>query len=141
MIIIDEMSMVDISLMHALLMAIQVGTRLVLVGDVNELPSVGPGRVLKDIIDSQCFCVVQLNKIFRQATESDIVVNAHKINAGQDAQIDNKSKDFFFLKRYDADVIVASIVYLVQKKLSSPMWMRSHWIFRCLLPCGKDCWG
>lgn len=116
-IIIDEMSMVDISLMHALLTAVQVGTRLILVGDVNQLPSVGPGRVLKDIIDSQCFCVVKLNKIFRQATESDIVVNAHKINAGQEISINNDSKDFFFLKRYDADVIVASIVYLVQKKL------------------------
>lgn len=116
-IIIDEMSMVDISLMHALLTAVQVGTRLILVGDVNQLPSVGPGRVLKDIIDSQCFCVVKLNKIFRQATESDIVVNAHKINAGQEISINNNSKDFFFLKRYDADVIVASIVYLVQKKL------------------------
>lgn len=116
-IIIDEMSMVDISLMHALLSAIQVGTRLILVGDVNQLPSVGPGSVLKDIIDSQAFCVVKLNKIFRQATESDIVVNAHKINAGQEVSIDNKSRDFFFLKRYDADVIVASIVYLVQKKL------------------------
>lgn len=116
-IIIDEMSMVDISLMHALLTAVQVGTRLIFVGDVNQLPSVGPGRVLKDIIDSQCFCVVKLNKIFRQATESDIVVNAHKINAGQEISINNNSKDFFFLKRYDADVIVASIVYLVQKKL------------------------
>lgn len=116
-IIIDEMSMVDISLMHALLSAVQVGTRLILVGDVNQLPSVGPGSVLKDIIDSQAFCVVKLNKIFRQATESDIVVNAHKINAGEEVAIDNKSKDFFFLKRYDADVIVASIVYLVQKKL------------------------
>lgn len=116
-IIIDEMSMVDISLMHALLTAAQVGTRLILVGDVNQLPSVGPGRVLKDIIDSQCFCVVKLNKIFRQATESDIVVNAHKINAGEEISINNNSKDFFFLKRYDADVIVASIVYLVQKKL------------------------
>lgn len=116
-IIIDEMSMVDISLMHALLTAVQVGTRLILVGDVNQLPSVGSGRVLKDIIDSQCFCVVKLNKIFRQATESDIVVNAHKINAGQEISINNNSKDFFFLKRYDADVIVASIVYLVQKKL------------------------
>ena len=116
-IIIDEMSMVDISLMHALLTAVQVGTRLILVGDVNQLPSVGPGRVLKDIIDSQCFCVVKLNKIFRQATESDIVVNAHKINAGEEININNNSKDFFFLKRYDADVIVASIVYLVQKKL------------------------
>lgn len=116
-IIIDEMSMVDISLMHALLTAVQVGTRLILVGDVNQLPSVGPGRVLKDIIDSQCFCVVKLNKIFRQATESDIVVNAHKINAGEEISINNNSKDFFFLKRYDADVIVASIIYLVQKKL------------------------
>lgn len=116
-IIIDEMSMVDISLMHALLTAVQVGTRLILVGDVNQLPSVGSGRVLKDIIDSQCFCVVKLNKIFRQATESDIVVNAHKINAGEEISINNNSKDFFFLKRYDADVIVASIVYLVQKKL------------------------
>lgn len=116
-IIIDEMSMVDISLMHALLCAVQVGTRLILVGDVNQLPSVGAGSVLKDIIDSHAFCVVELNKIFRQATESDIVVNAHRINAGLDVATDNKSKDFFFLKRYDADVIVASIVYLVQKKL------------------------
>lgn len=116
-IIIDEMSMVDISLMHALLSAIQIGTRLILVGDVNQLPSVGPGSVLKDIISSECFCVVKLNKIFRQASESDIVVNAHKINKGESVRIDNKSKDFFFLKRYDADVIVASIVYLVQKKL------------------------
>ena len=116
-IIIDEMSMVDISLMHALLLAVQVGTRLILVGDVNQLPSVGPGSVLKDIIDSQAFCVVKLSKIFRQATESDIVVNAHKINAGEEVAIDNKSKDFFFLKRYDADIIVGSIVYLVQKKL------------------------
>lgn len=116
-IIIDEMSMVDISLMHALLRAVQTGTRLILVGDVNQLPSVGPGSVLKDIIDSGAFCVVKLNKIFRQATESDIVVNAHKINAGQEVALDNKSRDFFFLKRYDADVIVASIVYLVRKKL------------------------
>ena len=116
-VIIDEMSMVDISLMHALLSAVQVGTRLILVGDVNQLPSVGPGSVLKDIIESQQFCVVQLNKIFRQASESDIVVNAHKINAGEMVRMDNKSKDFFFLKRYDADVIIASIVYLVQKKL------------------------
>lgn len=116
-IIIDEMSMVDISLMHALLLAVQVGTRLILVGDVNQLPSVGPGRVLKDVIDSQCFPMVKLNKIFRQATESDIVMNAHKINRGELVKTDNKSKDFFFLKRYDADVILASIVYLVQTKL------------------------
>ena len=116
-IIIDEMSMVDISLMHALVSAIQVGTRFIMVGDVNQLPSVGPGSVLKDIIQSERFGMVQLNKIFRQASESDIVVNAHKINAGESIRMDNKSKDFFFLKRYDAEVILASIVYLVQKKL------------------------
>lgn len=116
-IIIDEMSMVDIFLMHALLSAIQVGTRLVLVGDRNQLPSVGPGSVLKDIIASEKFCVVKLNKIFRQAAESDIVVNAHKINAGQEVALDNKSRDFYFLKRYDAEVIIASLVYLVQTKL------------------------
>ncbi len=116
-IIIDEMSMVDISLMHALLCAISVGTRLILVGDMNQLPSVGPGSVLKDIIHSQCFKVVKLSKIFRQAAESDIVVNAHKINEGKEVALNNKSKDFYFLKRYDADVILASIVYLVQSKL------------------------
>ncbi len=116
-IIIDEMSMVDIFLMHALLSAISVGTRLVLVGDVNQLPSVGPGSVLKDIIRSGAFCVVELNKIFRQATESDIVVNAHKINQGQSVTLDNKSMDFFFLKRYDADVIIRVVIALVQQKL------------------------
>ena len=116
-IIIDEMSMVDLPLMNALLTAIVPGTRLILVGDCNQLPSVGPGSILKDLIASECFPVVMLTRIFRQAQESDIVVNAHKINRGEPVKIDNKSKDFFFLKRYDADVIVAGIVYLVQKKL------------------------
>ena len=82
-IIIDEMSMVDISLMHSLLRAVTVGTRLILVGDVDQLPSVGPGNVLRDIIDSGCFNVVKLTRIFRQAAQSDIIVNAHKINEGQ----------------------------------------------------------
>ena len=109
-IIIDEMSMVDIYLMHALLLAVSVGTRLVLVGDVNQLPSVGPGSVLKDIINSGVFCVVELNKIFRQATESDIVVNAHKINRGEPVSLDNKSMDFFFLKRYDATIIIRVVI-------------------------------
>lgn len=79
-IIIDEVSMVDLFLMHALLSAVSIGTILIMVGDVNQLPSVGPGSVLRDIIHSECFPVVRLNKIFRQASESDIVVNAHKIN-------------------------------------------------------------
>ncbi len=116
-IIIDEMSMVDIYLMHALLSAITVGTRLILVGDVNQLPSVGPGSVLKDIIESECFPVVKLNKIFRQASESDIVVNAHKINHGEHFVLDNKSRDFFFLKRDDANVIISVMLTLIQKKL------------------------
>ena len=98
-IIIDEMSMVDLPLMHALLSAVVPGTRLVLVGDVDQLPSVGPGSVLKDIITSGCFPVVTLTRIFRQAGESDIVVNAHKINAGEPVVLDNKSRDFFFLRR------------------------------------------
>ena len=116
-IIIDEMSMVDLPLMHALLSAVIPGTRLILVGDVNQLPSVGPGSVLKDIIASGRFPVVTLTKIFRQAGESDIVVNAHKINAGEPVILDNKSRDFFFLRRQDADVIISVIITLIQKKL------------------------
>ena len=116
-IIIDEMSMVDIFLMHALLSAIVSGTRLILVGDVNQLPSVGPGSVLKDIISSGQFPVVELVKIFPQASQSDIVVNAHKINQGIPVILDNKSRDFFFLKRYDANVIISIVITLIQKKL------------------------
>ena len=116
-IIIDEMSMVDIFLMHALLSAVVSGTRLILVGDVNQLPSVGPGSVLKDIISSGRFPVVELVKIFRQASQSDIVVNAHKINQGIPVVLDNKSRDFFFLKRYDANVIISIVITLIQKKL------------------------
>lgn len=116
-IIIDEMSMVDIFLMHALLSAVVTGTRLILVGDVNQLPSVGPGSVLKDIIHSGAFPVVELTKIFRQASQSDIVVNAHKINEGVPVVLDNKSMDFFFLKRYDANVIISVVITLIQKKL------------------------
>lgn len=116
-IIIDEMSMVDISLMYALLKAILAGTRLILVGDVNQLPSVGPGAVLKDIIESGQFNTVKLNKIFRQASTSDIIVNAHKINNGQEVTLDNKSMDFFFLKRYEADKIIQVTLQLIKQKL------------------------
>lgn len=116
-IIIDEMSMVDLPLMHALLCAVLPGTRLILVGDRNQLPSVGPGSILKDIIESKCFSVVTLTKIFRQAGESDIVVNAHKINRGEPVILDNKSRDFFFLKRQDADTIISVVLTLVQKKM------------------------
>ena len=116
-IIVDEMSMVDISLMYSLLKAISVGTRLILVGDVNQLPSVGPGSVLRDIIQSHACNVVMLTKIFRQASTSDIIVNAHKINNGEEVILDNKSMDFFFLKRYDADVIINVVLQLIKQKL------------------------
>ena len=116
-IIIDEMSMVDIFLMHSLLLAVMTGTRLILVGDENQLPSVGPGNVLRDLIRSGQFPVVELTKIFRQAQESDIVVNAHRIHAGEPVPLDNKSRDFFFLKRYDADVIIRVLLALIKDKL------------------------
>lgn len=116
-IIVDEMSMVDIYLMHALLDAVTVGTRLIMVGDVNQLPSVGPGSVLRDIIDSGKVSVVRLTRIFRQASESDIVVNAHKINRGEQLVLNNKSRDFFFLKRYDANVIISIVIQLVREKM------------------------
>ncbi len=116
-IIIDEMSMVDITLLSALLKAVSIGTRLVMVGDIDQLPSVGPGAVLRDIIDSQAFHVVMLKKIFRQASTSDIVVNAHRINQGEHPIMNNKSRDFFFLKRDDANVILKIIVTLLREKL------------------------
>lgn len=116
-VIIDEMSMVDISLMHSLLKAIAPSTRLILVGDTNQLPSVGPGSVLKDIIASGKYHVVRLTKIFRQASQSDIIVNAHKINRGEPVLLDNQSRDFFFLKRYDADKIINVVLQLVVQKM------------------------
>ena len=109
--------MVDIFLMHSLLLAVQPGTRLILVGDENQLPSVGPGNVLRDIISSGCFPVVTLTKIFRQALDSDIVVNAHRINRGEAVPTDNKSRDFFFLKRYDVNRILNVMIQLIRDKL------------------------
>lgn len=116
-VIIDEMSMVDIHLFKALLEAVSVGTRLIMVGDVDQLPSVGPGQVLQDLIDSKAFPVVILKKIFRQAGESDIVVNAHKINRGENIELNNKSRDFFFLERGDVNVIYKHMVQLIWEKL------------------------
>ena len=116
-IIIDEMSMVDIHLFYALLQAIPSGTRLILVGDVDQLPSVGPGQVLRDMMKSESFPMVVLDRIFRQAKESDIIVNAHKINKGLEISLDNKSKDFFFLERNDANVIYKHMIQLIQENL------------------------
>ncbi len=116
-VIIDEMSMVDISLFQSLLKAIAPGTRLILVGDVNQLPSVGPGQVLRDIMNSGVFPMVVLRRIFRQAEKSDIVVNAHKINRGEQILFDNKSQDFFLLERNDVNVIYKHMIQLMQDNL------------------------
>lgn len=116
-IIIDEMSMVDLPLFLALLKAITPGTRLIMVGDVNQLPSVGPGQVLRDLIESKCFPVVILQRIFRQSGAGDIVLNAHRINKGEDIALDNKSKDFFFLERNDINVIYKHMIELIRDKL------------------------
>ncbi|MCR4834349.1 MAG: ATP-dependent RecD-like DNA helicase [Butyrivibrio sp.] len=116
-IIIDEMSMVDMHLFHALLKAIVPGMHLILVGDSSQLPSVGPGQVLHDLIASGKFSTIVLQKIFRQAEESDIVMNAHRIHRGEPIKMDNKSKDFFFLERNNSDVIYKHMVQLVRDKL------------------------
>ena len=116
-IIIDEMSMVDLHLFQALLRAVAPGTRLILVGDVNQLPSVGPGQILRDIMESGAFPMVVLQKIFRQAQESDIVINAHHINRGEQIALDNKSRDFFMLERNDVNVIYKHMIQLIRDKM------------------------
>ncbi len=117
LIIIDETSMVDIFLMNALLKAVMPGTRLILVGDVNQLESVGAGKVMEDMINSNIFNVVKLEKIFRQAAESDIVTNAHKINKGQPVDHGKRSRDFLFIKRDTRNQVMSAILALVRDKL------------------------
>ncbi len=116
-IIIDEMSMVDINLFYALLKAIVPGTRLILVGDADQLPSVGPGAVLHDLISAKKIPVVALKKVFRQEGQSNIVLNAHKINQGQFVDLNQKETDFFFLKRYDANQVINVTLQLILDKL------------------------
>lgn len=116
-IIIDETSMVDILLMNHLLKAIVPGTRMILVGDVDQLPSIGPGNVLKDIIESKIVKVVELDEIFRQAQESMIVVNAHRINRGEYPFLNVKGKDFFFIPKSSPKEIVNTIVDLCNRRL------------------------
>ena len=116
-IIIDESSMVDVLLMHGLLKAVQDGTRLIIVGDANQLPSVGPGNVLKDIINSEVVSVVRLTEIFRQAQESGIITNAHRINNGIYPELNKKDSDFFFMKRYNINELCSLVVSLVKTRL------------------------
>lgn len=140
-IIIDETSMVDILLMNALLKAIAHGTRLILVGDVDQLPSVGAGNVLKDIISSKCIKVVRLNEIFRQAQESAIIMNAHRINRGEYPILNEKNKDFFFVKRYNIDELVKTIIELVTKRLPNYMSCDSLKDIQVLTPMRKTLVG
>ncbi len=118
--IVDECSMIDMILMNSLLKAIPEKMRLVLVGDIDQLPSVGPGNVLRDIIDSGVFSVIRLTRIFRQAQSSRIIMNAHRLNEGIMPDVSNgKNSDFFFMENEDADKVVPQIVELVKKKLPS----------------------
>lgn len=116
-IIVDETSMVDILLMNNLLTAIKKGTHLILVGDKDQLPSVGAGNVLKDIISSELIPCMTLNKIFRQAMKSHIIVNAHRINSGQMPLINDKDNDFFIMNRDNSDDIQELIIDLITKRL------------------------
>jgi exodeoxyribonuclease V alpha subunit len=116
-IIIDEASMIDIVLMNNLFKAISLGTRMVIVGDVDQLPSVGPGNVLRDLIESKCIKVVRLKEIFRQSQESMIVVNAHKINAGEMPELNKKDRDFYFIRCDDSNKIMDTLMSLIDKRL------------------------
>ena len=139
-IIVDEMSMVDIHLFNSLLKAVSPGTRLIFVGDVNQLPSVGPGQVLSDLIKSEAFPVVRLQKIFRQAQESDIVVNAHKINRGEQIELGGKSRDFFFLERSSVPVMYKHMVQLISQLLPPYVKARPYDI-QVLTPMRKGSLG
>lgn len=124
--IIDECSMIDMILMNALLKAIPEGIRLILVGDIDQLPSVGAGNVLRDIIDSGVFPVVRLTRIFRQAQSSRIIMNAHAINEGKFPDISNgKNTDFFYIEKEDPEEAVQEIVRLVKNNL--PRYYKTPW--------------
>lgn len=116
-VIVDEVSMVDIILMYNLLKAVKKGSRVILVGDSDQLPSVGAGNVLKDMIDSEVIKVVRLTEIFRQAQESMIVINAHRINHGEPLFLNSKGKDFFFIKKETPEDIVSELIGLIDERL------------------------
>lgn len=116
-VIVDEFSMVDITLLSSLLKAVRIGTRLIFIGDCDQLPSVGPGNVLKDLINSRKFTVCRLNRIYRQAENSTIVENAHRINGGEYPIVDNKSDDFFFISRATQGDTAKTVVDLVSRRL------------------------
>lgn len=137
-IIVDECSMIDVLLMSSFLKAVANGTRLILVGDIDQLPSVGAGNVLKDIINSNCVKVVRLNEIFRQAKESAIVTNAHKINKGEYPVLNEANKDFFFLNRPNIDDVSKTIVELVTKRLPKFLKIDDFKAIQVLCPMKKS---
>lgn len=116
-IIVDEASMIDIVLMNNLLKAVSLGTRLIIVGDVDQLPSVGPGNVLRDLIESKCVKVIRLKDIFRQSSQSMITVNAHKINNGEMPVLNERGKDFYFINCEENNKILDTLVGLIDKRL------------------------
>jgi exodeoxyribonuclease V alpha subunit len=141
-IIIDEASMIDIVLMNNLLKAVSLGTRIIIVGDVDQLPSVGPGNVLRDLIQSRCTKVVRLKEIFRQSQESMIIVNAHKINAGEMPEINRRDKDFYFIQCQEPNKIVDTIISLIDYRLPkfNEKWNKTHHI-QILSPMRKGILG
>ncbi|MCL2377488.1 MAG: ATP-dependent RecD-like DNA helicase [Defluviitaleaceae bacterium] len=139
--IVDEASMMDITLMHSMLKAVPIGTRLILVGDVDQLPSVGPGNVLKDIIASNTVAVVRLTEIFRQAAESAIITNAHQINQGMYPQLNARDKDFFFVKRGQQDDVITALLDLVTKRLPAYKNYDSLHDIQVLTPMRKSALG
>lgn len=137
LVIIDEASMIDILLMNNLLKAINPGTRLILVGDVDQLPSVGPGNVLKDIISSGSIKVVVLDEIFRQAEESMIIVNAHRINKGLGPILNEKNKDFFFISQNNSNFILQTLMDLIKTRLPQFYGFDSQKDIQILTPMKK----
>ncbi|PRR80776.1 ATP-dependent RecD-like DNA helicase [Clostridium liquoris] len=123
-IIVDEASMIDIVLMNNLLKATSLGTRLIIVGDVDQLPSVGPGNVLRDLIESKCVKVIRLKDIFRQSSQSMITVNAHKINNGEMPILNEKGKDFYFINCQGNNKILDTLIGLIDKRLPN---YNKHW--------------
>ena len=139
-VIIDEASMVDIFLMHALLKAVPPWAKLILVGDANQLPSVGPGNVLADLIRSGLFEVVRLDRIFRQEEAGDIVINAHRIRNGEPVDVEKKSRDFLFVRRYESGRVLGAVCTLLKEKLPAYLSVEPQQI-QVLTPMRKGALG
>ena len=139
--IVDEMSMVDIQLMHAFLKAVKRGAKVILCGDSDQLPSVGPGNVLRDIIESELIPVIKLKRIFRQAQESLIVMNAHKINNGEMPDLSMHDKDFFFLSRSSSEITTATIIDLYRNRIPNSYGINPVSSIQVLSPSKKGVAG